>query len=416
MATRAIAGARPARRRILVPVGHYLPGYRAGGSARSVANLIEALGADVSFFVVTLAWDLGSRERYPGVDAARWHRVGRGRVRYLTRSPRDLWQYLKLLRSGRWDAIYLNSFFDRQFSMLPMLLRWLGLLRCRDVIVAPRGEFSSGALGLKHLPKRIYCTVARVLRLYRGVRWHASTARESDDIARAGFGGTWGARLGRPEGRGGGIVVAVDLPGVGVDDTVGRVPKRPGSLAVVFVSRICRMKNLAACADILSRARGNVRLAVAGPIEDRAYWEECTARFGRLPANVVWEYLGELPPDEVAHLFAQSHLFLFPTLGENFGHVISEALSAGCPVLTTDQTPWLDLAPAGAGWALPLGHLDRFVATVGQMVGLDEPAFLEMSDAARKYIRCHPILAGAEAANRRLFSLITGENVHAGEG
>lgn len=33
-------------------------------------------------------------------------------------------------------------------------------------------------------------------------------------------------------------------------------------------------------------------------------------------------------------------LFVFPTLGENFGHVVIESLSAGTPVFMSNTTPW----------------------------------------------------------------------------
>jgi hypothetical protein len=44
---------------------------------------------------------------------------------------------------------------------------------------------------------------------------------------------------------------------------------------------------------------------------------------------------------------AEYDLFLFPTLGENYGHVISEALASGCPVVISDQTPWRNLEAEG---------------------------------------------------------------------
>jgi glycosyltransferase involved in cell wall biosynthesis len=43
---------------------------------------------------------------------------------------------------------------------------------------------------------------------------------------------------------------------------------------------------------------------------------------------------------------------VFPTLGENFGHVIAESLSASCPVICSDQTPWNDVLAAGGGTVL----------------------------------------------------------------
>ena len=52
--------------------------------------------------------------------------------------------------------------------------------------------------------------------------------------------------------------------------------------------------------------------------------------------------------------------FFFPTLGENYGHVIYEALDSGCPVLISDQTPWRGLSEVGAGWDLPLDKPDLF--------------------------------------------------------
>lgn len=54
-------------------------------------------------------------------------------------------------------------------------------------------------------------------------------------------------------------------------------------------------------------------------------------------------------PDASKDIFSQATAFLFPTLGENFGHVIAEALSVGCPVFVTANTPWTELIQRGAG-------------------------------------------------------------------
>ena len=59
-----------------------------------------------------------------------------------------------------------------------------------------------------------------------------------------------------------------------------------------------------------------------------------------MPPHVVVDYKGEVLPPDVPSVFASADLFVFPTKGENFGHVILEALSVGTPVLTSDQTPW----------------------------------------------------------------------------
>ena len=59
-----------------------------------------------------------------------------------------------------------------------------------------------------------------------------------------------------------------------------------------------------------------------------------------------------LRPDQIQDTFAQYDGFILPTLGENFGHVIAESLSAGCPVICSQHTPWTEVINQGGGVAL----------------------------------------------------------------
>ena len=81
---------------------------------------------------------------------------------------------------------------------------------------------------------------------------------------------------------------------------------------------------------------GNVILSIYGPYEDAEYLQHCQVLISRLPANVKVSLYGPLPQEQVRNIFAQNDLFVFPTLGENFGHVIHESLSVGTPVLVSD--------------------------------------------------------------------------------
>lgn len=88
---------------------------------------------------------------------------------------------------------------------------------------------------------------------------------------------------------------------------------------------------------------------VRGTVADAAYWAECQElAFRELPAGTM-NYLGEYLPSQAQEIFRSSAVLVLPTHGENFGHVISEALSVGCPVVVPEVTPWSDLIESGGG-------------------------------------------------------------------
>ena len=127
-----------------------------------------------------------------------------------------------------------------------------------------------------------------------------------------------------------------------------------GSAENCFLSRISRMKNLDYALKILARTSVKLRFDIWGIKEDADYWEICEKLVQSMPKNVIVRYRGEASPTEVVSLLAGYDLLLLPTRGENYGHVIAEAVSAGTPVLISDRTPWRGLEAAGVGWDLPL--------------------------------------------------------------
>ena len=59
--------------------------------------------------------------------------------------------------------------------------------------------------------------------------------------------------------------------------------------------------------------------------------------------------MASAPKNQVISTFGLYDAFVFPTLGENFGHVIAESLASSCPVICSDQTPWTPVLEAGGG-------------------------------------------------------------------
>ena len=67
-------------------------------------------------------------------------------------------------------------------------------------------------------------------------------------------------------------------------------------------------------------------------------------------------HIKTLPHNEVLNLMREADLFVFPTLSEGFGMVVTEAMSQGTPVITTPNGCGGDLIVDGEnGWLIPVG-------------------------------------------------------------
>ncbi|MGA9549814.1 MAG: hypothetical protein WBS14_19400, partial [Rhodomicrobium sp.] len=169
---------------ILIALPHYRPGWKAGGPTRTIANLVEHLGDEFSFRILTSDRDYGDERAFPGIEADRWRRLGKADVLYMSPARRGVRAFAHALDGADYDALYLNSFFHPQFTVAPLLAYRLGLAKRRPCVIAPRGEFASAALRLKQRKKAAYFRTACAAGLYSGLRWQASSAFEAKDIQR----------------------------------------------------------------------------------------------------------------------------------------------------------------------------------------------------------------------------------------
>ena len=107
---------------------------------------------------------------------------------------------------------------------------------------------------------------------------------------------------------------------------------------------------------MLKGVQGDITFNIVGPFEDPKYVQTCRKVCEDLAPNINVCFHGEVDHVRVHEILSSNHLFFLPTRGENFGHVILEALLAGCPILLSDQTPWKGLENFGIGWDIPLNH------------------------------------------------------------
>ena len=136
---------------------------------------------------------------------------------------------------------------------------------------------------------------------------------------------------------------------------------------------------------LLKSLKGNVNFEIYGPIEDKKYWKKCKDIINSLPENIKVFYKGIFKKSQNINIFQNNHVFLFPTKGENFGHVIFESLNNGCPVIVSDQTPWRNLSKLKVGWDIPLSNPEIFIKVLNKLINMNSAEYKEFSKNAAKY-------------------------------
>ena len=357
------------KKRIIIFTDWYLPGYRAGGPIRSLANLVAVLKHD--FLIVTRNTDHHSATPYPEIASNIWLKLSDNvQVIYLDDDHLTSEMYQKILNDQPCDKIYFNSLFSPRFTLLPIrVARKMGLTK--KCVLAPRGMLKSGALSIKSRKKKIFLIVAKLTGLFRGIRWHATSSEEEKEIKKH-FPGAENIR------------VASNLSDVPMEKP-SRPVKQRGELRLVCVARISPEKGILEALQFLkdTKFNGDVSCDFFGTQQNQSYLDECRA-IGESIENVKIRFRGEIKPSDIPTMLFNYHFFYLTTLGENFGHAISEALTHATPVIISNLTPWLQLEEKKAGWDLPL-ESKYFVETLLRCCDMQQSEYSEWCDGAYKF-------------------------------
>ena len=374
-------------RSILIIAGRYLPGYRDGGPVRSILNLTEWLGDEYDIRIVCHDRDHGDVSPYPGIKYDGFNTVGKAKVWYVKSYTDDVIGHL----ASDADVVYVAGLYD-DYARIAMRLAKTGRIKT-PLYVAPMGSFSPEAFRIKGFKKRAFILYMKLAGMFKNVVWSVTSPREAEELS---------AVL----GAGRKCIIATDLPRKEI--TVHKREKEAGQLRLVFISRISPKKNLTAVPDILSLTDKDAKIIfdIYGTPEDAAYLDESRAKLDALKDArplISWEYKGEADSEKVPEIFAEYDVFLFPTLGENYGHVIAESLSSGCIPVISDTTPWLDLEEKGCGYVCPLEDKQVFAKALDELAAMSEEDIRPMRDCCVKYITSLNEESVANTGYRKIF-------------
>lgn len=110
------------KKKILVFVDWYLPGYKAGGPIQSVSNIVENLKEEFDFSIFTSDTDLGEMTPYANIESDTWLTIKKVRIFYASKKFLSFFNILKVIKQNKVDVIYFNSFFSFYFTIIPLIL------------------------------------------------------------------------------------------------------------------------------------------------------------------------------------------------------------------------------------------------------------------------------------------------------
>jgi glycosyltransferase involved in cell wall biosynthesis len=303
--------------------------HRGGGTSTAVAGLSDAL--EEAACPVTLIYGQGSASH----ETVRPQRARAVAVRALRLGHRTLAipGVRAAARRGLDGAgrcvIHSHGLWTTVGPEMARLARESGL----PLIISPHGMLEPRAFADRRWRKRLAMALGQRAVLEAADLLIATSASEADGIRRAG--------LGPP--------IAVIPHGVPLPEQPAR-HEGAGVHKALFLGRVHPIKGLPLLIEAWSRVRPRGwQCLIAGPSElgHRATLERQIRESG---LSGEFQFLGKLDASLKEALYRTADLFVLPSLSENFGIVVAEALSYGLPVLATRGTPWQRLTECGAGW------------------------------------------------------------------
>ena len=343
-------------------VDWFIPGYKAGGPIQSCLNLAKALKDKFEVYVLTSDRDHGDKEPYKDIVTNTWlSDVLEGvKVFYVKQNSLNSNDLAKIINEINPEVLYLNQLFSKFFVITPLWLKWKNKIKAR-VILCPRGVLHKSALSLKSYKKIPFIKLLKLIKLDKWVVFHATNEEEEKNI--------------KLVFKNAEVIVANNLPDMDQPPVDYSKLKNPGELSCLTIARIVSIKNIFYFLEVLKNIKVNINYTIAGPIEDKKYWESCIEKIKELPSNIKVKYIGSIEKIEVSRTIADNHLFVLPTTGENFGHAIFEALLVGRPVLISDQTPWRGLEKLKIGWDINLSKPEEFENAINKAAQWDQEKF-----------------------------------------
>jgi glycosyltransferase involved in cell wall biosynthesis len=305
--------------RILQINASYKPAYIYGGPTMSVAKLSEQLvmaGNDVTVYTTTangkteLTVTPNISEQIDGVAVIYFNRITKDHSHLSPRLLVSLWK-----NARQFDVIHIHAW----WNLVSVLSSFIAIVKNVPLVISPRGTLSNYSFSYKNsFAKKLLHNLLGKLLLKRS-SLHATSAAEQKALL----------KIIKP-------IRIFNLPNfVKTASSPPKKIKRGPVFKLLFLSRIDEKKGLDILLHALPKLKIPYHLTIAGDgNEDYITLLKNIAHYNLTSEHISW--IG-FQNDNKFDVFSDHQLLVLPSHNENFGNVVIESLSAGTPVLISDQ-------------------------------------------------------------------------------
>ncbi|WP_230119982.1 glycosyltransferase [Arthrobacter sp. Bi83] len=285
-----------------------------------------------------------------------------------------VWQfsaaYLSWVRKNisRYDAVLVHSLFLSHSFFVPLLARKTKV----PYAIRPHGSLNIADMA-NNLPlKKVYLRAIEQRNLRSARFVFCTSQREADEAVRFGD-------------------FRTEVIPLGVDDSIrsGRDLALVDRNLIAFIGRLTRKKGVdivvRSLPDIL-KVHPNAKIIVAGPDDEGLLdgFRQLASSLGVIDSISFPGHYGETARNE---LLAKAGVFILPSLDENFGIGVAEAMAAGVPVAITPGVSHAAYVPQYGAGIVSSRNPEVFATDVSRIIGLDQDAYSSMSHGAERLVQ-----------------------------
>lgn len=276
--------------------------------------------------------------------------------------------------SQSFDVVHIHSMWNIWLHRAAVWCRKNGI----PYVCSPHGSATYWALHYKWLKKKLAWIMYQRKDFIKAQALHVTVAEESLDMKRLGLKNH--------------IIIAP--LGVNVPNVLKTRKENCGRMVFLFVSRVQKKKGLSNLIRAIALLRRNRILSkygnepifrIVGPDQEN-HVAELKFLAEKCGVSDCLEFIGPKYGADLDKEYYGADVFVLPTLSENFGVVVVDALAHGLPVITTKGAPWQELEEFHCGWWIDIG-VEPLVAVLSSVIAMNRGELMSLGDAGRRFVK-----------------------------